>query len=105
MADEHAVAAALQRLAKRQAAGQYSAHNTSAHQGHNWDGLFEKMDFNRETDAASHSQDEFVSVGDEVLDPWSRVIGKAPKSAEKSHDRHASENATFETFVSDHVGW
>ena len=105
MADEHAVAAALQRLAKRQAARQYSAHNTSAHQGHNWDDLFGKIDFNRETDAASHSQDEFVSVGDEVLDPWSRVTGKAPKSAEKSHDRHASANATFETFVNDHVGW
>lgn len=109
MADEHAVAAALQRLAKRQAARQYSAHNTSAHQGHNWDDLFKKMDFNRETDAASHSQDEFVSVGDEFLDPWSRVTGKAPKSAEKSHDRHTSANATFETFVNDfsndHVGW
>jgi len=109
LADEHAVAAALQRLAQRQAARQYSAHNTSAHQGHNWDDLFKKMDFNRETDAASHSQDEFVSVGDEFLDPWSRVTGKAPKSAQKSHDRYASANATFETFVNDfsndHVGW
>ena len=105
MADEHAVAAALQRLAKRQAARQYSAHNTSAHQGHNWDDLFKKMDFNWETDAASHSEDEFVNVGDEFLDPWSRVTGKALKAAEKSHDRHASANATFETFVNDHVGF
>ena len=110
MADEHAVAAALQRLAKRQAARQYSALNTSSHQGHNWDDLFKKMDFNQETDATSHNQDEFISVGDEFVDPWSRVVSKAPNPAR--HDRHASANATFETFVNHdqrpanaHVGW
>lgn len=118
MADEHAVAAALQRLAKRQAARQYSALNTSGHHGHNWDELFKKMDFNREIGAGvTHNEDEFISVGDEFTDPWSRVVGKAPRSAHKSHDRshdrHASANATFETFVNHdqrlvnhgHVGW
>lgn len=117
MADEHAVAAALQRLAKRQAARQYSALNTSGHQGHNWDDLFKKMDFNHETNAtSSHNQDEFITVADEFSDPWSRVVEKAPRSAHKSHDRHASANATFETFVNhdqrpvsdvirSHVGW
>lgn len=111
MADEHAVAAALQRLAKRQAERQYSALNTSGHQGHNWDELFKKMDFTQETDVTgTHNEDELISVGD----PWSRVTGKAPRSAHKSHDRHASANATFETFVNHdqrpggshgHVGW
>lgn len=110
MADEHAVAAALQRLAKRQAARQYSALKTSSHQGHNWDDLFKKMDFNQETDATSHNQDEFISVGDEFVDPWSRVVNNAPTPAR--HDRHASANATFETFVNHdqrranaHVDW
>lgn len=116
LADDHAVAAALQRLAKRQAARQYSAQNTSSHQGHNWDDLFKKMDFNREPDSLSHNQDEFISVGDELSDPWSRVVEKSPRYAHKPHDRHASANATFETFVKhdqrpvrdvshDHVGW
>jgi len=115
LADEHAVAAALQRLAKRQAARQYSAFNTSGHQGQNWDELFKKMDFNREKeDAVTHNEDEFISVGDEFADPWSRGVGKAPRSAHKSRDRHASANATFETFVNHdqrpvsshgHVGW
>lgn len=115
VADEHAVAAALQRLAKRQAARQYSAFNTSGHQGHNWNELFKKMDFNREKGAAvTHNEDELISVGDAFADPWSRVTGKAPRSAYKSHDRHASANATFETFVNHdqrpggshgHVGW
>ena len=113
MADEHAVAVALQRLAKRQAARQYSAFNTSGHQGQNWDELFKKMDFNREKEAAvTHNKDEFISVGDEFADAWSRGVGKAPRSAHKSHDRHASANATFETFVnhdqrpvSSHMGW
>lgn len=112
MADEHAVAAALQRLAKRQAARQYSALNTSGHQRHNWDELFKKMDFNRETDAAvTRNEDELISVGDAFADPWSRVTRK---TGHKSHDRHASANATFETFVNHdqrpggshgHVGW
>ena len=115
LADEHAVAAALQRLAKRQAARQYSAFNTSGHQGQNWDELFKKMDFNRDKEAAlTHNQEEFISVGDEFADPWSRGVGKAPRSAHKSRDRHASANATFETFVNHdqrlggshgHVGW
>lgn len=115
MADEHAVAAALQRLAKRQAARQYSAFNTGGHQGQNWDELFKKMDFNREREAAvTHKEDEFISVGDEFADPWSHGVEKAPRSAHKSHDRHASANATFETFVNHdqrpggshgHVGW
>lgn len=115
VADERAVAAALQRLAKRQAARQYSAHNTTGRLGHNWDELFKKMDFNREIEATSaHNEDEFISVGDEFTDPWSRVAGKAPRSAHKSHDRHASANATFETFVNHdhhrggghgHVAW
>ena len=115
MADEHAVATALQRLAKRQAARQYSAFNTSGHQGQNWDELFKKMDFNREKEAAvTHNEDEFISIGDEFADPWSRGVGKAPRSAHKSRDRHASANATFETFVNhdqrpvssrSHAGW
>ena len=84
--------------------------NISSHQGHNWDDLFKKMDFNQETAATSHNQDEFISVGDEFVDPWSRVVHKAPNPAR--HDRHASANATFETFVNHdqrpanaHVGW
>lgn len=112
LADEHAVAAALQRLAKRQAARQYSAQNTSGHHGHNWDDLFKKMDFAQETDATSHNQDEFISVGDELADPWSSVADKK----QAHHDRHASANATFQTFVNHdqrpvndvshgHVGW
>ena len=115
LADEHAVAAALQRLAKRQAARQYSAQNTSAYQGHNWDDLFKKMDFNQENDSAPYNHDEFISVGDEFSDPWVRDVGKAPRSAQKPHDRHASANATFETFINHdqrpaskghgHMGW
>ena len=113
MADEHAVAAALQRLAKRRAARQYSAFNTSGHQGQNWHELFKKMDFNREKEAAvAHNEDDFISAGDEFADPWSRAVGKAPRSAHKPRDRHASANATFETFVnhdqrpvSGHLGW
>lgn len=115
LVDEHAVAVALQRLAKRQAARQYSAFNTSGPQGQNWDELFKKMDFNREKEAAvTHNEDEFISVGDEFADPWSRGVGKVPRSAHKSRDRHASANATFETFVNhdqrpvsshSHVGW
>lgn len=100
MADEHAVAAALQRLAKRRAARQYSAFNTSGHQGQNWHELFKKMDFNQEKEVAvTHNEDEFISVGDEFADSWSRGAGKVRRSTHKSRDRHASANATFETFV------
>lgn len=115
LADEHAVAAALQRLAKRQAARQYSAQNTGGYQGHNWDDLFKKMDFNQENDSAPYNHDEFISVGDEFSDPWARDVGKVPRSAQKPHDRHASANATFETFINHdqraaskghgHMGW
>ncbi|XP_068683988.1 tubulin polyglutamylase TTLL5-like [Montipora foliosa] len=98
LADESAVAAALQRLAKRQAARQYSALNTSANIGHNWEDLFKKMDFNQETgDAAAYNQEELISVGDEFSDPRSDVADKATRFGH--HDRHTSANATFETFV------
>jgi len=115
LADEHAVAAALQRLAKRRAARQYSAFNTSGHQGQNWHELFKKMDFNQEKEVAvTHNEDEFISVGDEFADSWSRGAGKVTRSTHKSRDRHASANATFETFVNHdqrlegshgYVGW
>lgn len=115
LADEHAVATALQRLAKRQAERQYSAQNTSGYRSHNWDDLFKKMDFNQENDSAPYNHDEFISVGDEFSDPWARYVGKASRSAQKAHDRHASANATFETFINHdqrpaskgngHVGW
>ena len=98
LADESAVAAALQRLAKRQAARQYSALNTSANIGHNWEDLFKKMDFNQETgDVAAYNQEELISVGDEFSDPRSDVADKATRFGH--HDRHTSANATFETFV------
>ena len=72
------------------------------------------MDFTQDTDATCHNEDEFISVGDKLADPWSRVAGKTPKRTH--HDRHASANATFETFVNHdhrpvndvthgHVGW
>ncbi|XP_058965337.2 tubulin polyglutamylase TTLL5 isoform X1 [Pocillopora verrucosa] len=100
VADEHAVTSALQRLAKRQAARQYSAHNTSGRSGSNWDELFKKMDFNHEVEVTSPlNVDEFISVRDDSTNPWSHPDGKAPRSAHRPHDRHASANATFETFV------
>ena len=90
MADEHAVATALQRLAKRQAARQYSALNTSTGNGQKWEDLFRKMDFKQENGTASHNQDEFITVGGNVSDNFSKPV---------HHDRHSSANATFETFV------
>lgn len=73
------------------------------------------MDFNQENDSAPYNHDEFISVGDEFSDPWVRDVGKTPRSAQKPHDRHASANATFETFINHdqrpaskghgHMGW
>ena len=73
------------------------------------------MDFNQENDATPYNHDEFISVGDEFCDPWARDVGKVPRSAQKPHDRHASANATFETFINHdqrpaskghgHMGW
>lgn len=110
--DEHAVATALQRLAKRQATRQYAAHNTTGRRGSNWDELLKKMDFNHQVEATSaYNEDEFISVGDESSNPLSRPDGKTPQSAHRSHDRHASANATFETFVNQlggshgHLAW
>ncbi|KAK2550754.1 Tubulin polyglutamylase TTLL5 [Acropora cervicornis] len=97
VADEHAVATALQRLAKRQAARQYSALNTSSGNGQKWEDLFRKMDFKQENGTTSYNQDEFITVGEDVSDIFSPVVDKVTKPVQ--HDRHSSANATFETFV------
>ncbi|XP_015774743.1 PREDICTED: tubulin polyglutamylase TTLL5-like [Acropora digitifera] len=97
VADEHAVATALQRLAKRQAARQYSALNTSTGNGQKWEDLFRKMDFKQENGTTSYNQDEFITVGEDVSDIFSPVVDKVTKPVQ--HDRHSSANATFETFV------
>ncbi|XP_067031983.1 tubulin polyglutamylase TTLL5-like [Acropora muricata] len=97
VADEHAVATALQRLAKRQAARQYSALNTSTGNGQKWEDLFRTMDFKQENGTTSYNQDEFITVGEDVSDIFSPVVDKVTKPVQ--HDRHSSANATFETFV------
>lgn len=73
------------------------------------------MDFNHEVEVTSPlNVDEFISVRDDSTNPWSHPDGKAPRSAHRPHDRHASANATFETFVNhdqqldgshSHVAW
>ena len=94
VSNEHAVAVALQRLAKRQAARQYSAVN-SGHQGHNWEHLFKKTDFSQEP---IRNEDEMISVHDDANDGAIRAV----RRDHIPRDRHASANATFETFVNYH---
>ena len=81
VADEHAVAVALQRLAKRQAARQYSAHNSAS--GYNWPELF-----------TNEASDSHPSPG--------RPRPHAPASAARA--RHLSADSTFENFIGHATG-
>ena len=86
------MAVALQRLAKRQAARQYSSLNKTSANGHNWAELFSKMDFTDDTTANQLKDEDFVCVTDET-----RNHNKQHRKS--AHERHLSANSTFKTFV------
>lgn len=87
VADENTVAVALQKLAKRQAARQYSAHNKTS--GQNWDELFSKMDF---------TQDQSHDDLRKNMEPGTLHSYHASSKA-KAPNRHLSADSTFETFI------
>ena len=92
LADERAVAVALQRLAKRQSARQYSALNSTSATGQRWSELFSKMDFSNDTVDDHQKDEDFVNASN--TSPEAR---RYPQRL--GQDRNFSANSTFDTFI------
>ncbi|KAK3746118.1 hypothetical protein QZH41_000544 [Actinostola sp. cb2023] len=98
-ANEHAVAVALQRLAKRQSARQYSpAQALTSTTSTNWRDILKQLDTDGIPEGST--DDRYVSLVNHVSKrDGDEARAHHVRNDPKSRDRHVSANATFNSFV------